>query len=269
MLLCTLAACTEHTGKSRGPITLGDPATIVTETDSQYLQDMVPALEPAQEPKPQPAVPEKADTPKPAERPAPKDTVATTKPAAPAKTVNGLNIAFSEVTVSIPNITTRSYSRGDLKKTNSATYELTGGNLNGSQLLVSGGKASRVQQRYQTAVVVKNGGKTLFLSGFNNYTSAWQTLKGGSSFPISGLDERRLGFSKATPAAIRNAVQKAARNKRMSRKEEQQWISAVRNVRAVNQSPCAVVLRSVMWRVEGTGSDGKKFNKEVRIDIPL
>lgn len=267
-LLCTLAACTEYTGKSRGPITLGDPATIITETDSQYLQDMVPALEPVQQPEPQPLAAVKADTPKPAEKPVQKDTVAA-KPATPAKAVNGLNVAFREVTISIPNITTRSYGRGDLQKANSATYELRNGNLNGNQLLISGGKATRVQQRYQTVVIVKNGGKTLPLTSLNTYSSAWQTLKGSSTYPISGLDERRLGFTKATPAAIRNAVQKAARSKRMSRKEEQQWISAVRNVRGVNQSPCAVVLRSVMWRIEGTSSDGKKFNKEIRIDMPM
>lgn len=271
--VCSLFSCTQDTGKSRGPIVLGDPATIVTETDSQYLQDMVPELEPvapaAAEPAavPQPAV----DTQrKPEPPPAPaKDTVAAAPAAIPRNTVKGLNVAFKEVTVSIPNISTRSYNKGNLEKANGASYELSSGTLPGNQLQISGAKVSRVQQRYQSSVVVKNGGKTLALSSLGNYTSSWQALKGSSSFSIAGIDARRLSFNKVTPAAIRNAVQKAARSQRMSRKEEQQWLNAVRNVRSADQSPCDVVLRSVMWRIEGSDASGKKFNKEVRIDIPL
>lgn len=269
---CLFASCTEHTGKSRGPIVLGDPATIVTETDSQYLLDMVPDVQPEEHsatPAQQPA-PAKVDTPQIPEKPVRKDTaVQKPAPAAPAKTVAGMNATFKEVTVSIPGITTRSYNKGNLQNANGASYELTGGSLNGNQLLVSGGKVSRVQQRYQTVIIVRNNGKTLPLNSLSTYSSSWQQLKGSTSFPISGLDDRKLGYTNANPSAIRNAVQKAARSQRMSRKEEQQWISAVRNVRSANQSPCSVKLRSVIWRIEGSGNDGKKFNKEVRVDLPL
>ena len=49
----------------------------------------------------------------------------------------------------------------------------------------------------------------------------------------------------------------------------QEWLNTAKNVRAANQAPAKVVLRSVMWRIEGKDAGGKNFNKELRIDIPL
>jgi branched-subunit amino acid aminotransferase/4-amino-4-deoxychorismate lyase len=66
-----------------------------------------------------------------------------------------------------------------------------------------------------------------------------------------------------SPSALRNAVQQAARRQRLNRSDTQEWLDAVRNVRSANQSPATVVLRSVMWRIEGKG-----FSKELRIDLP-
>lgn len=263
LILVCLTACTgEHPAKSRGPIVLGDSSTIVTETDPMALQDEVPDLKPI--------IATNNET---IEVPPAHDTIAPNPPA-PAQAANaevqppagtGLTVAFKEVTLFIPGITTRSYGKPDLQQARGASYELTGGHLAGTQLRTSAGAVTKVSQRYETMIVLEKGSEQLPLESLGKYTSAWQQLtasRGG--YPITGLEPAKLGYKQATPAAIRNAVDAAARRGRLSRKTLQEWQGAAKNVRAVNTPPARVVLRSVMWRVEGKG-----FSKELRIDIPL
>ncbi|XZF12597.1 hypothetical protein ACTHGU_12480 [Chitinophagaceae bacterium MMS25-I14] len=265
----TLASCgSGPNGKSHGPIVLGDSSSIVTETDSKYLQDYVTDI--------QPAVSEGAAEKQPA-----KDTAVTQPPAAPAEKPkqqepvvakaapkgNGLNIEFKEVSVFIPGITTRQGS--GRHNGNSAAFGLTGGELNGSQLQISGATVQKITQRYQTSVILKSDLGTFALDALN-YSSQWQPVKGsGTNFYITGLDERKLEHTNANANAIRSAVQRAGRSKRLSRRKEQELMNSIRNVRSVTQDPLSVVLRTVIWQIEGKGSNGKSFKKEIRIDFPI
>jgi hypothetical protein len=272
-----LQACGSDNPNRGKPIVLGDPNTIVTETDSQYLQDFVADIKPAQ-PVVQQEAPKEDTTAKQVEaekeavpqqeQPKKEEPKQNTKTAAAPKG-NGLNIAFKEITVLIPNINTRSYKQQDTKKANGVSYELLSGNLNGNQIKTGGGNVSRVLQRYQTVIAIKSDIGTLVLESLNR-TSNWQTLKGGNNaYTISGLDSKHLESLKATPAAIRNAVNRAARNKRMSKATEQKWLKAISRVRSINDKPIVIMLRSVMWKIEGKGTDGKPYQKQIRLDIPL
>src|SRR5690606_4351510 len=128
---------------------------------------------------------------------------------------------------------TRSYSKPDLQKARSATYELTGGNLPGAKLQTTGGTVSKVSQRYETMIVLKRGNDELPLESLGKYTSAWQALSGSKgTYTIAGLEPSKLGFKRASATAIRNAVQQAARKQRLSRQKTQEWLNAVRNMRA-------------------------------------
>jgi len=261
-------ACSDPQNKNHGPILLGDSSTIVTETDPVYLQDMVqdlrPSIEKEVEEETQPvATTTVTDTAKPAaakpeEKPA---------PAQPAG--NGLTIGFKEVTIFIPNITTRSYNKQDLQKARGATYELSSGNLAGNQLRITNGTVQKITQRYQTVIALQDGNVKLPLESLPTYSSAWTALKGSNnSFNIADLEANKLNHSDAKPAAIRNAVQQATRKARMSRKEAADWQDAAKNVKTVDKAPCVVLLRNVSWRIEGKDAAGKSFNKEVRIDLP-
>ncbi len=273
-----LQSCgTENPNRGK-PIVLGDPATIVTETDSQYLQDFVADVRPLQPVAAPPAEPQQ-----PAQDTAAKQPEKEAAPAEPEKKEpeqpkeeprqelkgNGLKANFKEVSILIPNLTTRSYKQQDLSKASGASFEMTGGKLNGNQIKLSGGKVTRVSQRYQTVIVVKNELGTLVLDQLSRTTN-WQALKGGNnSYTISGLDDKRLEYVKASPNSIKNAVTRAVKNKRMSRAMQQKWINSVRNVRAANQKPLTVELRSVMWKIDGKDASGKAFQKQLRLDIPL
>ena len=251
--------------KNHGPIILGDSSAIVTESDPVYLQDQVPDLRPVDA--------EQTDGPSAAATTttAVKDAV----PATPAQPVaaqpagNGLTIGFKEITVFIPNITTKSYGKQDLKNARGATYELSSGNLAGNQLRMSNGTVTKVTQRYQTLVALQDGNETLLLESLGTYASDWENLNGSNgTFSISGLEPARLDYNNVKPAAIRNAVQQAARKARMSRNGTQDWLDYARDVRSAKQKPCVIVLRSVSWRINGKDAAGKSFNKEVRMDLP-
>lgn len=272
-----LQSCGNDSPNRGKPIVLGDPATIVTETDSQYLQDFVADIKPLQ-----PVITEQQPTtdtataqteaPKEetkAEEKTPKEEQKTEEKTAPSPKGNGLKVEFKEITILIPNIGTRTYKQQDTRKTNGATYEITNGTLVGNQIKTGGGTVTKVSQRYQTVIIVKNNFGTMVLESLNR-TTDWQTLKGGNNtYNITGLGNNQLQYIKASPAAIKNAVTRAARNKRMSRATEQKWLKSVSKVRDANDKPLIVVLRSVMWKIEGKDANGKTYQKQLRIDIPI
>ncbi|MBC7553612.1 MAG: hypothetical protein H7257_06495 [Taibaiella sp.] len=86
---------------------------------------------------------------------------------------------------------------------------------------------------------------------------------------ITGLSENELQFADADNRDIRNAVQKSARSRRLSSKKTQEWLSVMGNPRTANQKPLMVVLRSVMWKIDGKDAAGKMFSKQIRVDIPM
>lgn len=255
-LLLLVSCAGERNPKSHGPIVMGDSSTIVTVNDPALLRDEVPDLKP---------VFKEADTV------ADRSDTASTTPATPAPVVasqptiqSGLVVPFKEITINIPGINTRSYGKPNLQKAHGASYELTEGKLEGGQLRLSNGTATAVSQRYQTMLMLKDGSDELLLESLPKQSSRWETLNGsGGVYPISGLSGNELDYKMPSERALRNAVQHAARRAHLNRRDTQEWLDAVRRLRSAHQAPAVVVLRAVMWRIEGSG-----FQKDLRIDVP-
>jgi hypothetical protein len=254
-----VVSCNQGAGnKAGGSIVLGDPATIVTETDSQYLKDMVMDIQMNAKPsEPEPAAATETETPAVADSAIVNEQLRKKEEAPKGK---GLNADLKEIDVFIPNIVARGKN---------TSYQLTSGHLNGNTLKITGGTIQKVSQRYQTVVVASNNLGTLVLDNLTT-TSDWQTMKGsGGSYAITGLADSRLKEPKASAQAIRSAVEKAARKKGYSKSAMNKWAAAVRNVRSVDQKPLDVKLRSVMWKIDGKDSKGKAFSKQLRVDLPI
>jgi hypothetical protein len=260
-----LYSCNDGSKKNHGPIVLGDSTTIVTETDPEKLRDLVADLKPEI-----PSNTEKKDTV--AATPAkPADTTKPVKTAAaPAAlpSVPGLKADFAEVSVLIPGLSAKISGRGNLQHANGAVYTLENGNINGNTIRVTG-NITKVSQRYQTVVMLRNNQGNILIDPLAT-TTDWEPLKGGNNqYRITGLDAGSLEYSEANGNAIRNAVTRAAQRRRMSRRKVQEMVNSVRNVRAANQKPLSVELRSVMWKIDGKDAKGRNFSKQIRIDIPL
>jgi hypothetical protein len=269
-LIFLLASCAGNSNKERKPIVLGDSSTIVTETDSAYVSDFVSDIQLQQIPEDTVVATPAVDTTA-ARTPAaavsePEKSAPKTAPA--VSNQKGLSIPFSEVTVFIPAIEVKSYRQQNLARANGVSYQLTDGTINNNQLRLTGATIQKVSQRYTTGVIAKNELGSLTLDALSNTTS-WAPVKGSNNtYPITGLDARRLEAKKVTPAQIRAAVSRAARNKRINRKDLRKWEASVRNVRALNQKPFVIVLKSVMWKIDGKDAKGKSFSKQVRLDMP-
>lgn len=259
------SACNSPATQSHGPIKLGDPATIITETDPARLQDVVAELKPATTAPVQPVAQQQpADTAKHTQ------PATVTTPVPPPQAANGINIAFKEVTIVIPGITAKQFGKTDLTNATGAVYSLLAGQLQGSTLRIGGAAINKVSQRYQVVVVLKGRNGYLPLESLGATTS-WAPIQGANGiYPVKGLTEQELIYPKANESAIRNAVQRAARSRRLSRAKTQEWLDVLgRNIKATNQRPLAITLRSVMWKIDGKDASNKPFSKQIRIDIPL
>lgn len=256
--------------KNHGPIVLGDSANIVTETDPQKLQDLVADLKPVIPPaENRDTVVAKTETPAADTSKKAKTPIAPVVAAQPQLSASqGLLTDFKDVSILITNVGARQSGNPNLQKANGVVYTLTSGTINGSQIRVKG-TVTKVSQRYQSVVLLKSEYGTIQLDAFTS-TSDWTALKGANNqYKITGLETSSLDFPDANAASIRNAVTKAAKRRRMSRSKTEDLVDEVRRVRALNQKPLSVVLRSVMWKIDGKDAQGKNFSKQIRIDIPI
>ena len=266
----TAASCGNKQAKNHGPIVLGDSSTIVTEKDPKKLMDLVTDLQPELPPA---GAPDTAGKGSQATKNG-KDTATNRTLSAPAPTnqalpdVAGLKAEFKEMSMLIPGITAKLSGNPNLLNANSAVYTLLSGSLDGGVIRLTG-NITKVSQKYQSVVVVKNKLGTLPLETLIENTD-WEPVKPGKGgYPITGIDDESLSIPKANANSIRNAVSKAGNRRHLSRKKVQEWLNSVNNVHSASQKPMAVTLRSVIWKIEGKNEAGKPFAKQIRIDVPL
>lgn len=271
LLIATIlfvVGCTEsNTGNEPPPIEMGNPATIVTETDSQYLKDVVPDLNfGAARPATIATTKVKNDVAKNAV-----DTQQTTAQSAPvAEPVGkGLKVPFPQVTFFIPNIDTRTYKEPNLEVDYGASYELATGSLHGNTITIAAKEITSVSMRYQTIVVARDKMGTLPLESLRKLTD-WEKIKGKNGvYKIEGLEAGKLKGLSVSNNAIRKAVRRDARNRNWSNASINSWLKLVRNTRNTSQKPLSVELRSVMWKVSGKDKNGRPFTRQLRIDVPI
>lgn len=268
LIVLTFTACSETKSVKNGPIVLGDSATIITEEDPKKLKDLVAELEPVI-----PPPSENTDTPesqKASETPVKDSPVAKAPVKEQPKPVaaNGIQANFRDVSVTLENINGKLAGNPNLERANGAVYTWVSGEINGSRIKVSG-NVLKVSQRYQTVVLLKSRYGDLLIDGLST-TSSWEPLRGGNgTWQISGLDSKSIEYTDAGPAEIRNAVQKAARRRRMSRRNLEELMRGIKHVRDAGQKPFVVELRSAMWKIDGKDAQGRNFSKQIRLDIPL
>src|SRR6185437_1739139 len=121
---------------------------------------------------------------------------------------SGLLAEFKDVAVLITNISAKIAGHPNLQKVNGAVYTLVSGNLNGTTMRLTG-TITKVSQRYQTVILLKNNMGTLELDAFTT-TTDWEAIRGGNNqYRITGLDVQSLDHPDANANSIRNAVAKA------------------------------------------------------------
>jgi hypothetical protein len=261
-----LTACGSNPG-SKGParpIVMGDPATIVTETDSQYLRDALPDFAPVT---PSAAADIKAP------ETAPKDTATIAAATPPTVTAtlpagSGLTIDFDDLSVKIPGLQVRNATR-NVKGQTSVAYSSEKADVATLKNLVVAGtlKVESVQQKSDYGLLWTAEGKSLPLSKTGTESAGWQALTArGGDYKLAAFTPPTF---KATPATLRAAATDAVKHARLPRGEANTLNSAAGKIRSVDGTTVKPVLRTVIWQIKGKNARGRGVSKEIRIDMPV
>lgn len=245
---------------------MGDGATIVTETDSQYLRDALPDFNPDA------LTPEAVRTKIPEDAPQPavnKDTLAkgtaTTVPVPPAG--NGLTADFGDLNVMIPGLEVRNAGRS-VKGQTSVAYSSEKASADAlKNLMLSGSmKVESVQQKADYGLVWTAEGKALPLSKTGVQSAGWQMLPSkGGNYKVAALNPPAFKVSAST---LRAAATDAVKRGRFPRTETNTLNSVAGKLRSVDGSTVKPVLRTLIWQVKGKDSKGRAVSHEIRIDMP-
>ncbi len=263
-ILLLTASCGEPANKQgKGPIVLGDSATIITEKDSQYLKDEVMDIEPRNKVVVDTTV--AVPTPKTETAAHHKDAEATKK----EPEEQGQSIDFGGAKVVLTGLKLKEPHRQNPAQENGLTYSLSSGNLGSAKLIVYGAKNITVKQKYQSRLVLKSDLGTVDLRDLGLYTSGWNNVPGNAagnsqSFALSAL--HRLAFSQVNNNKIRNAADRELRKRRTNSRTIQNWLKEIRKTRSATDDPCEIMLDNVQWQISGTDEKGKAFHKTIRVD---
>ncbi len=249
LLLMGFAGCQwAHSGPmpAAGPIILGDPETIVTETDSQYLSDRfeVPGSSPAAsarssaEPSSSPAsTSSRSSEPQPGEW---------------LLDVDGLKLRIRGIAV-----------RGE-----GYSVLLQADSWGDPVLEVLEGELESMRQRYQTIVLLKPEMGQMYLRDLK-FLSEWETVPTTSPIqPFSILEKKRLEGAHFTRSRLQQSISREGRRRNFSRSYENQWIQAGIKAKNVHQAPLSPFLTTVMWQIRGKNAQGQTVHRQVRIDRP-
>jgi len=259
-----ISSCGQTGSKGkRGAIILGDSSAIVTETDSQYLRDMVGDIEWAQpavsEPKPV-----RDDTAKNARNDA-APVAATGTEAVPVK---GYQINCGGYTITITGIDAKEYRKQNPVTDNGLSYAITSGKIRNSRLIFSGNiKDIAIKQRYQSALILDGALGKVELPDLGLFTSGWSTIKVNNKEAAVEVPGK-LQFVRITQGKLKNAADRSLRKGRTAGKTIQAWLKAIKSVREAGDEPTEIILSNIQWQITGRDASGKAVNKTVRIDVP-
>lgn len=254
-----LVACEGDSAPTkRGAIVFGDSSMIVTETDPKYLNDNVADFQPK-------AVPLAKDSSVPA---APESTaLPATEASEPAKAEAPVATESigKELRIEIPGV---AGSHVDWDKRRGISVSVNAGAVKGKSLLVQGLTDVKVQQRVQSVVMIRLRRVGLVKLALPGDYSDWESLKGrNGSYPIK---EARAAYgNKINPNSLRNAAQRLAKANRMNRRDTEELLRSLRNLRSANQRPLEPAIQSYIWRIDGKNSDGNSVHREIRVDFSL
>lgn len=263
MGLCSLLACTEKPRGGTKPILLGDPSGIVTETDSTYLKNFTNDISPKQVQSSEAEI-----TNMMVEVDSAKASAAMEKESeeVPLR-LSGLTIPIGTAQVVLNGIEGHTLNRESPNPAlRSVAYVHDAGEWKELKLGVSGLTDVRVEQRLMTRLVVTINDETILLNSLGRFTSPWYNLPGNGKQFVS-LGANSINYMAVEGAKIRAAAQTDINAKKWSSSKKQEAIKTLQPIRSFHDKPCAVVVKSIQWRINGM-LEGKKVQQLIQVDLP-
>ena len=261
LLSLSFAACREKGPVNRKPIRLGDSALIVTEYDSQYLQNFTGDISPVKKASSERQI---------AEMMVQVDSAKTSRKleAEAATPVRGFAIRFAECTVTFNGLLAHALKETQDERTlNSVAYLKDGGEFLEMNLQVEGLSEVKVEQRLSTRLFVQHDGETLLLDEPGRFLTPWYNLAGRENRFVS-VGSNSLAFHPVDQKKISQSLSRALKKKRKDATETAAWMKAIASVKTYTDPPCVLRAVSAQWRITGR-ANGRRVQKLIQFDEPL
>lgn len=262
LLVSLLISCSEENKHKGKPIVMGDPSTIVTEADSQYLQNFTEDISPVDKKSSEGAITKMMVQ---------VDSANTSKKIneenLSSKPINGFTINFNECTVIFDCLSAHALNNNQDERTaKSVSYVKDGGELLNMKLEVKGLENIKVEERIITKLLISNEAESYTLVDLNKFTSPWYSLAGKDNFFVS-ISNNSIQFYPFDKTKLKNAFDRELRKKKIVNSEINNKIKIIDNTNSYSDQPCRITIASAQWRIFGT-LNGKKVQKIIQFDIP-
>lgn len=266
MLLCY--SCNEVTQpKNVAPIILGDSTTIVTETDSQYLKNVIDDIEPS---KNQPIAKTNGTT-----QAQKTDTVLQLKSTTEniTSTANNIKTNSNDFVLNLKNntqiifkdIATKEFKAQDPSTQNDLSYLITKGDINKSAITVNNGSLTEVLHKSKIVYKVKTSQGELKLSTLARESSNWTKLPLKSNVvTLSNINSPAA--VKITAKEIQTAIDKAISNKKYKSGVREKLRKELAGVNSINHKLISYVTDYQQFTISGKDAKGVTFKKIIRLD---
>lgn len=261
-LVSLLSSC-ENKLKDPKPIVLGDPTTIVTESDTTYLRNFTNDISP---------VAKKSSESQITKMMVQVDSLKNTKKLEEETNahvpINGFTINFAECSLIFNGIYAHALNESqDERKSNSVSYLKDGGELTDMKFQVNNLTEIKTEERITVQLAIVNGDEQFVLQDLGKFTTQWYPLAGNQNTFIS-VGTNSLQFNSVDNRKIKLALQQELTKKKKNKAEQEKWMSLISSTNSYSEAPCKLVIRSAQWRVIGK-SDGKRVQKLIQFDIAI
>ncbi len=262
--VCFFTACEEKKHGGNNPIHLGDPAGIVTETDSTYLKNFTDDISPKQVQSTESEITDMMVQVDSAKASAQLETEASSDEAPVA--LAGLTVPMLDGSIILNGIEAHTLNRKDPDpKLKSVSYVHDAGEWKEMKLAVNGLNDVRVEQRLMTRLAINIDDDLMVLSSLGRFTSPWYNLPGNGKQFVS-LGANSITYMAMDGAKIKQAAQTDINAKKWSADKKRAAIKTLQPIRTFHDKPCSVVVKSIQWRISGV-QGGKKVQQLIQLDL--
>lgn len=243
------------------PIIIGDSSLIVTERDSQYLQNFTEDIEPNKKKNSEAHI---------SQMMVQIDNLNTSKKIENEPETNeklkGFTIHFEQCDVVFEGISAHAINLSQNERsTNSVSYLLDLGNVLETKLEVSNLSDVNVEQRIFVKLAVEQSDERYILNDLGKYSTQWFPLAGKNNRFIS-VGTNSLQFSEVDHEKIKNALDRELRKKKKDKQEIKRWLDLIRNTKSYNDAPCTIVPVGAQWKIIGK-LNNQTVRKLIQFDI--
>ncbi|HMN31961.1 MAG TPA: hypothetical protein PKA54_01165 [Chitinophagaceae bacterium] len=246
---------------NKKPISIGDSSLIVTEKDSQFLQNYTEDIEPHKKGSAESKITQMMVQ---------VDSLNTSKKIESEnisiEKLKGFTIHFEQCDIVFEGISAHATNLAQNERnSNSVSYLMDLGNLLETKIEVNQLSEISIEQRIFVKLAVQQSDEQYILNDLGKYITQWYPLAGKNNRFVS-VGTNSLQFSSVDHEKIKNALDRELRKKKKSKDDIKRWLQLIHNTNSYNDPPCTLVPISAQWKIVGKYNN-QTVRKLIQFDI--